>query len=379
MRIAFNATALLSPLTGIGQYAMELATRLAAMPEHDVRFFYGAGFSREVRDKPLPGAGRLMPLMRRLIPNSYAVRQALMRRQFRKGLVGRKVEVYHEPNYLALPFDGPIVTTVHDLSWIRFPEAHPAERVFAMNRDFEPALRRSTLLLTDSEFVRREVMEMFGVPPDRITTVPLGVSPLFHPRDAARTAPVLGSLDLRHGDYLLAVGTLEPRKNLTSALRAHAALPEAVQERVPLVLAGIKGWHNEALEHEMAPRLASGRVRLTGYLSREALADVIAGAAALVYPSIYEGFGLPPLEAMACGVPTIVSNRASLPEVVGNTGRLIEPHDIDGLRDAMLELATAPDVRATLGAAALVRSRAFTWDACMANTLAAYQTARKLA
>ena len=125
----------------------------------------------------------------------------------------------------------------------------------------------------------------------------------------------------------------------------------------------------------MAPRVASGRVRLTGYLSRDDLACVIAGACALVYPSIYEGFGLPPLEAMACGVPTIVSNRASLPEVVGDTGRLVEPHDVDGMRNAMLEMVTAPEVRAQLGAAALERSRAFTWDACMEQTMAVYKSA----
>ncbi len=375
MRIAFNATALLSPLTGIGQYAMELAQRLAANPEHETHFFYGTGFSREARTEPLPAARHLFPWVRRLVPNSYGISRALQGRMFNKGVRTTGFDLYHDPNYLAYPFRGPTVTTVHDLSWIRFPEAHPVERVRAMNRYFEPVLRRSTLLLTDSDFVKREVMEVFSVPASQIITVPLGVSPLFHPRSADQTRAVLQANGLVHGEYVLAVGTLEPRKNLTSALRAHAALPEAVQQRFPLVLAGLKGWHTDALEKEMAPRVASGRVRLTGYLSRDDLACVIAGACTLVYPSIYEGFGLPPLEAMACGVPTVVSNRASLPEVVGDTGRLVEPDDVDALREAMLEMATAPDVRDQLGAAALARSRRFTWDACMDQTMAAYKAA----
>ena len=370
MRIAFNATALLSPLTGIGQYAFELAQRLAADSAHDAEFFYGLAWSREVRTTPLPGARTLFGMARRFVPNSYAVSRYLQGRKFTQA--ARRFDVYHEPNFLAYRFDGPLVLTVHDLSWIRFPQAHPAERVAAMNRYFEPSLRRAAVVLTDSAFVKQEVIDVFGIDPQRILPIGLGVSPLFRPLPADATAPLMARQGLAHGSYLLAVGTLEPRKNLVTALRAYAALPEASQCAYPLVLAGIKGWHNEDLDAQLQPLIASGRVRLTGYLSREDLAALIAGATALVYPSIYEGFGLPPLEAMACGVPTIVSNVASLPEVVGDTGLLIEPYDHEGLRDAMQRLIDSPRLRADLGAQALRRAASFTWDSCARQTVAAY-------
>jgi glycosyltransferase involved in cell wall biosynthesis len=376
MHVAFNAVALLSPLTGIGQYAFEIANRLAADPEHEAQFFYALlGWSPQVRAAAVPAAGAVLPRARRYLPQAYRISRWLQGRSFARGLQQHRFDLYHDPNYLPFPFDGPVVTTVHDLSWIRFPQAHPPERVRAMNRYFEPALRRSTLVLTDSEFVKREIVEVFGIDPARIVPIPLGVSAAFGPRAPSETEPVLRAHGLRHGGYLLAVATLEPRKNLVAALRAYAALPDSLQNSVPLVLAGLKGWGTGPLEQVMAPLVASGRVRLTGYLSRPELALLTAGAAALVYPSIYEGFGLPPLEAMACGVPTIVSNVASLPEVVGDTGLLIDPHDDLGIRDAMRELIDEPQRRAELAARALARSTQFSWEKCYAATVAAYRRA----
>lgn len=375
MRVAFDAIALLSPLTGIGQYAYELASRLAADPAHQARFFYGKGWSDDVRAAPLPGAGTLFPWLRRFVPHSYAIGRLLRSRHFAREISAQRFDVYHAPNFLTFPFPGPTVTTVHDLSWIRYPQSHPVERVRAMNRYFEPGLRRSELVLTDSQFVRQELLEVFGLSPERVLSIPLGVSPLFHPRGPQETGAVLQAQGLVHGSYLLTVGTLEPRKNLVAALRAYARLPQRAQAAFPLVLAGMKGWHSDELDREMAPLLASGRVRMTGYLARGDLAALIAGATALVYPSIYEGFGLPPLEAMASGVPTIVSNVSSLPEVVGDTGLLVEPHDHEGLCDAMQRLIDAPEQRAQLAARARLRAAGFTWDRCAAETFAAYARA----
>ncbi len=379
MRIAFNATALLSPLTGIGQYAFELAQRLRADASLAPYFFYANGWSREVRSAPLPAARVVLPLIRRFLPNSYAISRHVQGEYFKHGVRQHKPDVYHEPNFLPFEFEGPTVTTVHDLSWIRHPEAHPKERVKAMNRYFEPCLRRSDLVLTDSEFVRQEVIEMFRVAPDRIRAIGLGASAVFRPMQAMQTQPLMQRLGLTHGCYLLAVGTLEPRKNLASAIRAYAGLPLAMQERVPLVLAGMKGWHTDALEREMAPLVQSGRLRVTGYLEREDLAALTAGATAMVYPSLYEGFGLPPLEAMACGVPAIVSRGGSLPEVVGDAGMQVESKDIDGLREAIRRMIEDVAMRQTFREKALVRATHFSWDRCAQETLAAYRDAIRLA
>lgn len=379
MRIAFNATALLSPLTGIGQYAYELAQQLRANPQLALHFFYATGWSQQVRETPVTAAHTVFPLIRRFLPKSYAISRLFQSQYFKLGARKHGFDVYHEPNFLPFRFEGPTVTTVHDLSWIRHPETHPIERVRAMNRQFEPSLERSDIILTDSQFVRQEVIDMFGIAPDRVRAVSLGASQVFRPMQPDSTRAVMERFGLTHGRYLLAVGTLEPRKNLMSALRAFAGLPYAMQDRAPLVLAGMKGWHSDALEREMAPLVQSGRLRVTGYLEREVLACLTAGATAMVYPSLYEGFGLPPLESIACGVPAIVSEGGSLPEVVGDAGLIVEPHDIEGLRTAIRTLIEDTHTRQSLSDRALQRAKLFSWKRCADETLAAYREAIRIA
>lgn len=373
MRVAFNATSLLAPLTGIGQYSRQLATGLANHADIDPSFFYGAAWSHWVRPQSLPSAGRILPWLRSNVPFAYGLRRILQNHQFARHATPGKFDLYHEPGILPLAFDGPTVVTVHDLSWIRHPEAHPVERVRAMNRYFPAGLARTQRVLTDSAFVKRELVDLCGFPAEKISVVPLGVESLFRPLMASETTDVLQPRDLTHGHYFLAVGTLEPRKNLGIALDAYADLPNAIRQKFPLVLAGMKGWDNHQLEHRIGAMARAGEVRLLGYLPRADLAKVIAGATTLVFPSLYEGFGLPLLEAMACGVPVVSSNTASMPEVVGDTGVLLDPHDVAGMREAMLWMASAPAERQLLGGMARERSRQFTWPACVEGTISAYR------
>lgn len=373
MRIALNATALLSPLTGIGQYTYHLAKGLQAKQGLELDFFYGSGWSKELRDKPASNIATIKSLVKRFVPHPYSVSRFIQQRRFNGGIRSNPPDMYHEPNFLAFKCPKPSIITVHDLSWIRFPHTHPVERVRAMDKYFEPGLRRASLILTDSEFVKRELMEVFGLRPELIVPVPLGVEPLFRPQTAEETLPVLSRHGLLHGQYLLAVGTLEPRKNLQVALHAFMQLPPAMRKHYPLVLVGMTGWHTSALEAQMAPMIRAGEVRQLGYLSREDLATVIAGATTLIYPSIYEGFGLPPLESMACGVPVIASNVSSLPEVVGDTGLLVNPHDAEAVAQAIQRMVSDPALRCKLSANALARSKGFTWDRCVTQTMGAYQ------
>ncbi|NQE51551.1 glycosyl transferase family 1 [Herbaspirillum rubrisubalbicans] len=375
MRVAMNGTALLSPLTGIGQYTFHLAQGLAARSDVDLNLFYAAMWSREVRQRPLPSIGPIKTLIKRMVPFAYELHHAISQSKFTAGVRSFSSDVYHEPNFLAFKCDRPSVITVHDLSWLRFPHTHPKERVRAMDRYFEPGLRRASVILTDSEFVRGEVLDVFGLPAERVITVPLGVEGLFHPRAEEQCRAVLSAQSLQYGQYLLAVGTLEPRKNLSMALEAFSRLPAALRKRNPLVLAGMKGWHTSAMERQMAPMVAAGEVRVLGYLARDELATITAGARAMVYPSIYEGFGLPPLEAMACRVPTIVSNVSSLPEVVGDTGLLIDSQDVDGATEAMLRLLEDDALREEQADKALARSAGFSWERCVEGTLDGYRRA----
>lgn len=377
MKVALNGTALLSPLTGLGQYTYHLVKSLQDSGQAEVELFYGGGWNRELRSAPTRGIVTMKSLAKRFLPNPYALSRFVQQRTFNRGIRALKPQIYHEPNFLAFKAEIPSVITVHDLSWIRFPHTHPIERVRAMDTYFEKGLRRAALVLTDSVFVKNELMEVFGIGAERIRPIMLGVESLFRPQTADETLPVLQKLALTHGEYLLAVGTLEPRKNLKVVLRAFAQLPAAFRKRHPLVLVGMKGWHTSEFEAQIAPLVQAGEVRELGYLPREDLATVIAGATTLIYPSIYEGFGLPPLEAMACGVPVITSNVSSIPEVVGDAGIMLAPHDVDGIADAIRLVAEDADVRRDLAVKALLRSAEFTWGKCAEQTVEAYRDALK--
>jgi glycosyltransferase involved in cell wall biosynthesis len=230
-------------------------------------------------------------------------------------------------------------------------------------------------VLTVSEFVRQEVIATFGVAPSKVQAVLNGLDGIFRPMSAAEAQPALQRLGLAYGQYFLTVGTLEPRKNVESVVRAYRQLPEALRRRYPLVLAGMKGWRTSSLERELEPLVASGEARVLGYLEREDLATVTAGALTMVYPSIYEGFGLPPLESMGCGVPPVISTADALLEVVGDCGLAVEAKDVDALAAAMRRMAEDESMRTELGARALQRAATFTWDRCVDDTLAAYRRA----
>jgi alpha-1,3-rhamnosyl/mannosyltransferase len=373
MRLAFNTTALLSPLTGIGQYTFHLAQSLLAQQCLDIEFFYGAFWDKQLRASPSNMAAAL-PWLRRHLPYSYELRRGFQNFRFGRHARRQKFDVYHEPNILPLRFDGPTVVTVHDLSWIRYPEAHPLERVKAMNRYFEPGLKQACAIITDSLFVKQELMDVFGVSPERIAPIALGVEPLFVPLAPEQTRAVLERRNLSHGQYFLAVGTLEPRKNLALALRAYQRLPAKVRQRLPLVLIGMKGWHTSALEQQMRSLEQAGEVRQLGYVPRPELAMLMAGALALVYPSHYEGFGLPPLEAMACGVPVICANSSSLPELVGDAGVLIDPHSEADLMHAFMRAAEGDLSGADILGKARQRAMEFTWARCADKTLDLYRS-----
>jgi alpha-1,3-rhamnosyl/mannosyltransferase len=242
-----------------------------------------------------------------------------------------------------------------------------------MERHVPNAVALASIVLTDSQFIRDEVIALLGADARKVMAVPLGASEGCVPADQEESAPVLARYDLAYRNYLLTVGTLEPRKNLIQVLRAYRALPERFQAQVPLAMAGLRGWKSEALDRELAAVRSRGRVRVLGYVPEADLYRLYSGALAFVYPSLYEGFGLPPLEAMACAAPVIVSNRSSLPEVVGEAGVLCDPDDVDELRDAILRVAEDPGERERLIHAGLAQAGQFSWDRCASQTIEAYR------
>lgn len=376
LRVAINATPLLAPRTGIGNYIAELG---AALDERDVDVHSFYGFRWQHAPPRSMGSPVRTELVRRVrdhvkpfVPFARQLRMLQQRVAFGRGLRRHRIDIYHEPNYVPIRYDVPVVITVHDLSWLRFPDAHPPDRIGWLNRGLPRAIERAAHILVDSEFVRQEVVQTFGVATDRVHVAHLGVSEDFRPRTAQETASTLQRAALSHGSYVLTIGTIEPRKNLQHVLHAYARLPVSVQESFPLVVGGARGWGSADLEHELDLLTRRGNVRFLGAVAHEDLVNLYAGAALFVFPSLYEGFGLPPLEAMACGAPVLASNRGSLPEVIGDAGEMLDPANPETTAHLMEGLLGAPAQRHDLARRGIVRAARFTWTACAQQTAAVY-------
>jgi alpha-1,3-rhamnosyl/mannosyltransferase len=238
---------------------------------------------------------------------------------------------------------------------------------------FGRTLARSSALICDSECVRRELIERHGVAPDRVTAVPLAARALFRPVPADGAALRVVPDGLAHRRYVLSVGTIEPRKNLDAVVGAYSALTDDFRRRFPLVIVGMKGWLTSRLESLIEAGVRSREIRVLGYVDDEELARLYASARMLIYPSLYEGFGLPPLEAMASGTPVITSNVSSLPEVVGDAGIQVDPYDVDALREAIRLLSEDDGRWEALRSAGLARAAQFSWERCARETLAVYR------
>jgi alpha-1,3-rhamnosyl/mannosyltransferase len=282
-------------------------------------------------------------------------------------------DVYHEPNFMPSPCRRPTVATIHDLSVLLHPEWHPADRVTWFQRGLKRMLGQCVHFLTVSDAARREIVRVLGVPASRVSRTYNGVRPWLRPMDDAEVRPALRALGLRPG-YLLYVGTIEPRKNVLTLLRAYCDLPRPLRERHPLVLAGGWGWKAEPVaDYFRDVARHRGAVRL-GYVPEAALGALYNGARALAFPSVYEGFGLPPVEMLACGGAVLASTAEAVAEVAGPAAPLIEPHDLAGWRDALRRALSDDDWLASLREGAADYARPFTWDKCAADTLRVYRS-----
>ena len=383
LRVGLNAAPLAAPLTGIGNYIVQLGAALQESGDVDLYSYDGGAWHRNRPRTPHDSTGRA--LKRRVrnaikpwIPFKRALRQSWQQVPFQRGIRRHAIDVYHEPNYVPFRTDVPIVTTIHDLSWLRFAETHPPDRVRWLERAMPRVVREVAAIIVDSDFTREEVLSVFGCNPRRVHTVHLGVARRFHPHSPAETSRTLAPLGLRHGGYVLTLGTIEPRKNIRHAVEAHAALPAPVRARFPLVVAGAPGWRGAGLEGELRARQAAAELRFLGHVVDDDLACLYAGAAVFVFPSLYEGFGLPPLEAMASGVPVVTSNRASMPEVAGGGATLLDPERPDMTAETLASLLDDQNARAELALRGFQRAGHFTWEAAARRTIEVYDAAIKL-
>jgi len=272
-----------------------------------------------------------------------------------------RFDLLHSPDFIA-PHRAARrhIITVHDLSFIHFPEYITAESHRYYNGQIQASVERADHILVDSQATRQDLIDILYAPAEKITVHMLGVDDMFRPLTLAEREPVISALPLP-AEYALFVGTLEPRKNLIGLAKAYRNLLLELPDAPPLVIAGRPGWHFERLIAELKAVGIDKRLLLKLDVSDEQLPALYSGALALLAPSFYEGFGLTALEAMACGTVPIVSNAASLPEIVGDVGALIDPHDIDAIGGALLKALTDTAWREEQSAAALQRAAGFRW------------------
>ena len=361
MKVTLVVDALRAPLGGIGRYTWELAQRLPGQPGVDEVQYLDNG--RFVTD---PGA---------LVRGERMRSKRLIPRWLGKRLVRSRVNstVVHGPNYFLPPEADTGVITIHDLSVFKYPETHPAERVRSFERHFHRSLAQAHSVIVDTETVRRELIDEFSVPELKVTAVPLGVDRSYHPRDSEELKRGLSEWGLSPGGYALCVSALEPRKRIAELLRAWSTLPSRVRSSTPLVLAGSGGWLNDSIHHLIDEGVAAGWLKHLRFVPEEKLPELYAGAALFLYPSVYEGFGLPPLEAMASGTPVLVSNQSCMPEVCGEAAGYVDPDDVAGFADKIAAALANESWRKSARLQGLKRAKAFTWEQCVSRTVDVYR------
>ncbi|MGB8956124.1 MAG: glycosyltransferase family 1 protein, partial [Tumebacillaceae bacterium] len=355
MRIGVDARSLCGHKTGIGHYTDQILQQLARLDEHNEYFLY----AREDFNVEPGTEQRMNKRVRDGKPSFLWIQHTLPRL-----LQEDRIDLYWGPNYavpLIHPAETKIVMTIHDMVSFVYPETLPRKTVIHNRWGLPLYVRHAQHILTDSESSKSDILRFLGVGSPDITVTPLGANPrFFHAEGDAQAA--LANHGIRF-PYVLSVGTLEPRKNLTGTIRAFARLVADGLTEHHLVVIGARGWKYGAIDDllDSQPGLRE-RVHFLGYVSDEELPLIYREAALFVYPSFYEGFGLPVLEAMASGVPVITSTASSLPEVVGDAGVQIDPESIEQLSAAMKGLLLDERRANSLAAAGRERAQAFTWS-----------------
>ncbi|AYN92946.1 glycosyltransferase family 1 protein [Pseudomonas sp. LTJR-52] len=375
MKVILSVEPVRYPLTGIGRYTFELARHLQTNTSiEELRFFAGRSFRSELAvPQATPGGSHFVKRFVQKRPLFIETYRVLSQYLKGKALKGMDEYLYHGPNFFLPPFPGPSVVTFHDLSPFTWKSCHQPQLLSFMEKGINYALHTASALITDSEYTRRELANYFSWPLEHIHAVPLASSGEFTPRPKEEVEPLLNKYKLRWQGYSLFVSTIEPRKNIETLLEAYSRLPQTLRLRYPLILTGYEGWQNESIMQRISKAEREGWARYLGFLPSNELPLLFAGARLFTFPSHYEGFGLPVLEAMSSGIPVVCSNSSSLPEVAGEAALMCEPMDVDsltGLLSRGLEDETWREQAITLG---LKRAAEFSWARCAAETVQVYK------
>ena len=368
MRIAIDASTI-STQGGPRTYVLGLLEALLRLDrDNDYVVFYNdpshLGRFPRAREVVLSGKNPLARLWREHVLLPLACRR-------------ERVDVLHCPKS-AVPFWSPcpVVVTLHDLIPIKHPETERFAARIYWRLQIPIAASRSAFIITDSEHARREIMADFRVAPEKIRAIMLGFDPaMTEERDAVAGAAVRRKYGLPN-DYILYVGTIQPRKNINTLIEAFSLLKGRWAFAGKLVIVGRKGWLYDTLFARIRELGLEDEVLFTGFVPDEELPFIYDGARVFAYLSLFEGFGLPPLEAMACGVPVVTSDTTSLPEVVGDAGIAVPPLDVERVAEALQRVLNNEETATAMREHGLARAKSFSWEAAAKETLDVYKAVK---
>jgi glycosyltransferase involved in cell wall biosynthesis len=367
MRIALDAIPLVAAKTGIGHYTDALAESLARLHsgnQYDLLSPFDFSFDF-AGDRPLNLNKQFIPV-RRIFRKWWLLGLPALLRIY-------QTDVFHGTNYCVPVFAPcPTVVTIHDLSLFNQSHTHEAENVKRGKRRIPIMARRASMIIAPSEWTKKEVIERLGVRPEKVRVIYEAARKEMKPLPHHLCQDALNKHQIRR-PYLLYVGTIEPRKNLLTMINAFDELLRTTPHRIQLVMCGGRGWLCDEVFQLVEKLKLQDSVRFTGYVEDADLPALYSAAEAFVYPSYYEGFGLPPLEAMACGAPVITSDVSSLPEVVGKAGLTHAPDDARALTGAMARLLGDETVREHFRREGFIQASQFSWDRAARETQAVYE------
>ena len=365
MRVGIDARLVYYSRAGIGQYIMRLANALSSLNTHHDQFV----LLQSRKDRTNIVNGQNFSRASLWTPSHHWAEQTTLRFE-----IGRlNLDLLHSPDFIP-PFQRNCrsVITIHDLAFLLYPHFLTKESARYYGQ-IDQAVRNTDHIIAVSESTRQDTIKLLGVPERKITVIHEAANPTFRQMDKDESRRRVTEMYGLDRDFILFVSTIEPRKNLPGLLQAYRKLLDDYKVSEGLALAGSQGWLSEEVYGLVENLNLDEHVRFLGRVPSEHLVYLYNAARLLVHPSFYEGFGLPPLEAMTCGTPAIVSNVSALPEVVGDAAQLVDPHDIDGLTVAMWRLLTDEDLRDSFIAKGFKRADMFSWKRAAEETLAVYR------
>ena len=307
-----------------------------------------------------------------LEPAWLKLTSAVQNAQLSKHMPG--VDIFHSSDVLNSAVPGAkSVTTIHDLTTLILPEYHLPHIQKMQAEKFRFAQEQADAIIAVSENTKRDIIRLLNIEPERIHVVHEGIEPGLRPLPIEAITPTLAAYGLEPESYILHVGTIEPRKNLVRLIEAYYEVSKALSQPPKLVLVGRKGWFYEEVYAKVIALDLTKSVLFLDTVTDEELPAFYNGALLMVYPTLYEGFGLPALEAMACGTAVVAANTSSLPEVVGDAGLLIDPTNISAIANAITRILKEPATRHDLSQKSLLRAKKFTWEHVARETLAVYE------